>query len=107
MPANIMSDLSTIGRVTDHGDLFHIEMLNGFGEIVSILIHGIATPGLSGTAVTAAIMSDDTIALLSKKQHLRVPRVGAKRPTMREGDDRASSPVLVEDEGAIFGLEHI
>src|SRR5579875_2001213 len=50
----------------------------------------------------AAIMSDNAITMMTKEKHLRVPGIGAKRPSVREQDCLARSPILVINLCAIF-----
>jgi hypothetical protein len=50
----------------------------------------------------AAVMRDHFIAVLHVKQHLRIPGIGVKRPTVREYDDLARTPVFIEDTRAVF-----
>lgn len=64
-------------------------------EIVGIGIHVIAIPGLSGTAVTAPVMRDDSIAPLSEKHHLCVPVVRSEGPSVTEHDWLTFSPIFV------------
>src|ERR1700677_4910764 len=47
--------------------------------------------------MTATIMGDDAVAMLTKKEHLRVPSIGVQRPSVREHDGFAPSPILVVD----------
>jgi hypothetical protein len=53
--------------MTHHGDVLEIQMLNQFGKIVRVLIHVVAGPGLTRSAVPAPIMSNDSKALLAKE----------------------------------------
>jgi hypothetical protein len=51
--------------------------------------------------VTTAVVSDDAIAMIEEKQHLRVPIIGRKRPAMAEHDGLPVAPVLVKNLGAV------
>src|SRR5262245_42219752 len=55
--------------------------------------------------MTPAVECDAAVALLYEEQHLTIPCIGIERPTVREGDDRACSPVLVVDLNAILGRD--
>jgi hypothetical protein len=52
-------------------------MRNDRGQIVGVMIHIMADARLRGSAMTAAIVRDDSITVVQKKQHLRVPIVAA------------------------------
>jgi hypothetical protein len=52
-----------------------IEMRRHRGEVVDIVIHVVAVADLAGPAVSAAVMSDDAIAVVEEEQHLGVPIV--------------------------------
>src|SRR6266404_1483556 len=73
--------------------------------VVSVMIHVMATAGLSGAAMAAPVVGYDAIAVLQEEQHLRVPVIGTQRPPMVE-DDRLRvlrPPILVENLDAVFG----
>src|ERR1700730_9727803 len=71
-------------------------------QVVGIVIHVVTVAHLSGAAMAAAVMSYDTIAMIEEKQHLRVPVVGRKRPTMAEHDGLAFAPVFIENLNAVL-----
>ena len=71
-------------------------------EIVGISVHIVAVPGLGGTAVTAPVSRDDSIATLPEEQHLSVPVVRREWPAVAEHDGLARSPVFVVDLRPIF-----
>src|SRR5271169_2677433 len=64
-----------------------------------------AVAGLGGSAVAAAVMGDDAIAMIEEEQHLRVPVIGRQRPAMAEHDRLTFAPVLVEDLNAVLGRD--
>jgi hypothetical protein len=68
------------------------------------MIHVMAIAGLAGSAVAASVMGYDAIAVTEKKQHLGIPVVGRKRPTMAKNEGLTFAPVLVEDFSAVPGL---
>jgi hypothetical protein len=70
-------------------------------EIVGVGFHFVAVPGLRGAAVAAAVMSNDTIAMLAEEEHLRIPIVGRERPAVREDDRLPAAPVLIENLRAV------
>jgi hypothetical protein len=103
MPAQIAGNLAASGGVTHHHGVFQIERFEEFGEIVSVSVHLVAVPRLAGAAIAAPVVSDDAIAELAQKQHLRVPCVRSQRPAMRERDWLSLTPVLVIDGCSVFG----
>jgi len=78
-----------------------IEVGSQRSEVVGVMVHVVTVGGLCGASVSAAVMGDDAVAVLQKKQHLGVPIVARKRPTVAEDDRRARAPVLVEDVRAV------
>ena len=56
--------------------VLQIEMRCYRREIVGVVVEVVAVGDLAGAAVAAAVMSDDAIAVIEEKQHLRVPIVG-------------------------------
>src|SRR5882724_2033039 len=69
------------------------------------MIHVMAVAGLAGSAVATAVMGDDSIAVIEKEQHLRVPVVGRQRPAMAEHDRLTVAPILVVNFDAVFGVD--
>src|SRR5580704_4499442 len=85
--------------------LFQVEMRRNGRQIVGIVVHVVAVGGLSGAAVPTTIMRDNPIAALQEEQHLVIPVVRAKRPTMAENHGLSFSPVLVVDLYPVFGSD--
>src|SRR5690606_16386805 len=75
------------------------------GQVVGIVVHVVAVPGLAGAAVAAAVVGDHAIAVGGEEQHLRFPAVRVQRPAVAEGDHRAvlRAPVLVVQAHAVGG----
>src|SRR5690606_3822093 len=71
----------------------------------SVVIHIVTIGDLSRAAMAAAVVSNDTIALGEEEQHLAVPIVRGKRPTMVEDNWLGIlwTPVLIKDVNAVFG----
>jgi hypothetical protein len=84
-------------RVAHHRHLFEIKVIEELREIVGVGVQVVTTPRLAGTTVPASIMRYDSIAALPKKQHLRIPGVSLKRPSVREGYDWARAPILIRN----------
>ena len=100
MPRDIADDLATASGMADHGRIFQIQMVHKLGESVGVLIHVVALPTLARTSMATPVMGNHAVSSLREKQHLRVPGIGAQRPSMRKGDDRPGAPVLVVDGGS-------
>jgi len=57
------------------------------------MIHVMTVAGWAGPAVAAAVMGDDSIAVISGRNSiLRVPVIGRQRPAMAEHDGLARCP---------------
>jgi hypothetical protein len=69
------------------------------------MVHVVASVHLGGAPVTTPVMRNDAIAIGQKEQHLHVPVVGAKRPTVVKHDRLCIlwAPVFVEDIDSVFG----
>jgi hypothetical protein len=61
------------------------------------MIHVMAAIGLSRAAMPAAIMGNYAKALVDEEEHLRVPIVCGKRPTVAEDNGLTLAPVFVVD----------
>src|SRR5580698_4318945 len=82
-------------------------MFDDCGGVGRIMVHVVAGSHLGGATVTAPVMCNDAIALGNKEQHLGVPVVRGKRPTVVKHDRLAASPVFVKDLGAVLRLDDI
>src|SRR5690606_17877792 len=82
-----------------------VEGVDHSRQIVGVVIHVVAIPGLAGAAMAAAVVGDHPVALVGEEDHLRFPAVRAQRPAVAEGDDRAvfRAPVLVVQAHAVGG----
>ncbi|MNL43528.1 hypothetical protein D3C87_1660450 [compost metagenome] len=105
MTADIAGDLAAAGGEAGKEDVLQIQRIDQVGEIVGIVIHVVAVPGLGRAAVAAAVMGDDAKAVVGEVEGLRLPAVRRQRPAVAEHDDRAilAPPVLVIDLDAIAG----
>jgi hypothetical protein len=70
MAANVASDFTAASRVTNVDRIIEIERRYELSEIVRVSVHVISVPGLTRTPVTATIVSDAAISLVSQKEHL-------------------------------------
>jgi hypothetical protein len=85
--------------------VLQVEMRSQRRKVVCVVIHIVTYARLSGSAVAAAVMGYDAIALLEKEQHLRVPVIGRQRPAMAENDGLTFTPVLVKDLCAVSSCD--
>ncbi len=92
--------------MADVNGVFQIEMRRQSREIVGIVIHIMTAARLGRSAVAAAVMGYDAIALTEEEQHLIVPVIGRQRPAMAEHNGLTFAPVLVVDLNAVFGCYH-
>src|SRR6266849_1026230 len=83
--------------------IVQIELFDQLGEIIGILVHIVAVPGLVRLTMAAPVVSDDPIAVPAEEQHLRIPGVAGKRPAMGKEDRLSLAPILVGDLGSVFG----
>src|SRR6476660_7681409 len=93
--------------MADVNRVLEIKMLGQRSEIIGIMVHVMAADGLSGTAVPATIMGDDTKSILEKEHHLSVPIVRSKRPTVAKHDRLARTPILVKNLDVVLGLYEV
>src|SRR5205807_3389003 len=63
-------------RVADMHRFLEIEMCGQRCEIVDVVIHVMAATGLSGTAMAAAVVGDDSIAVVEEEHRSEERRVG-------------------------------
>src|SRR5229473_590717 len=82
--------------------VLYIQLFSQRREIVGVSIHFIAVPRLVGAPMPPSVMRDHAIAPLAEEEHLPVPVVRGKRPTMGENDRLTRSPILVINLRAIL-----
>ena len=87
-----------------HG-ILQIERFNDGKGVGGVVVHVVTIRNLGGTAVTTAVMGDNTKTLGDEEQHLRIPVIGRERPAMVENDRLGilRAPVLVENLSAVLG----
>jgi hypothetical protein len=81
VPCDIARHLAATRGVADVDGILEIKRLREFGNIGSVGVHVIAVHCLSGTIVSAAIMSNYPVTAVQEKHHLGVPVVSRQRPT--------------------------
>jgi hypothetical protein len=87
--------------VPDVNRLPQIEMLGHGSQIVGVVVHVVAVTDLARAPVATSIVGDHAVAVAEEEQHLVVPVVTGKRPSVAENDRRARAPVLEEDVDAV------
>ncbi len=109
MATDVARHLTTTGGETHQGHVLQVERVDHRRQVIGVVIHVVAFPGLAGPAMAAAVMGDHAIALGCEKQHLRFPAVGTQRPAVAEGHHRAvlRAPVLVVELHAIGGSDGV
>ena len=99
---DIASHLAAAGGVADVNSILEIKRFHEFGDVGSVGVHVVADRGLCGTAVPAAIMGDDAVAVAQEEHHLGVPVVCGKRPAMVKEERLTGAPILVVNLCAVF-----
>lgn len=105
MTADVVGDFAAAGRMADEHNVTEIERLDELGQIVGVLVHIVALPGLVRAAMTAPVVGDDPIAVLPQEQHLAIPGVGAEWPAVAEDNRLTCAPVPVIDLRSVFGSD--
>src|SRR5205814_9476596 len=93
--ADVTRDLAAAHRVTDQDHVLEVELLDELREIVGEGVHVVAVPRLRGAAVTPAIVCDHAKAIQPEEEQLRVPRLAAEWPAVREPKGLTLDPILV------------
>ncbi len=63
--ADVAGDLPAAGGVPDQSGVGEIECVDHRGQVVGVTVHVVTARGLTGTAVTAPVVGNDTEAVLS------------------------------------------
>jgi hypothetical protein len=94
-----VNDFTPAGGVADMDCALYAEVINHGRDVVSIVIHVVSVPDLTGAPVTTSVVCNNPVAVGQEKEHLRVPIVRAQWPSMMEKDDLgiARPPVFVKD----------
>src|SRR5271170_760152 len=102
MPPDVTGDFTAASGVAHMDCVLQVKFLSEGQEIVGVCVHLVAVPRLRRTAVPSPVMRDDPKALLAEEQHLSVPIVSGKRPSVTEHYRLAFTPVLVVNLRTIF-----
>ena len=100
--ADVSHDFAAAGGMADEHDIAQVERLDHGGEVVGVVVHRVAVPGLARPAVPTPVMGDRAVAVRRHQQQLRIPGVRVERPAVAEHHWPASSPVLVEDRCSVL-----
>jgi hypothetical protein len=95
------------GGMADMNGALQIEMRGRCGQVIGIVVHIVTVAHLRRTAVAAAVLRYDAIALIEEEQHLRLPVIGRQRPTMAEHDGLTFAPELAgvgRRDGRVYGF---
>ena len=92
MPGDVAGRFAATGGVTDVDGVPEVEMLDHRRDVGGVVIHVMTLAHLRRAAVAAPVVSDDAIAHLQEVEHLCVPIVAAKGPSMVEDDRLGSGP---------------
>jgi hypothetical protein len=76
MPAQIMRDFTTSGRMADVNRVLQVEMRGERSQVVCIMVHIVTVGGLRRTSVATPVVGDYAITTIQEEQHLCVPIVG-------------------------------
>ena len=95
--ADVPHDFAATGGMTDQHHIAQVQRLDHGGEIVGVVVHGVAVPALARATVPAPVVGDGAEAVRRHEQQLRVPHVGVEGPAVAEHHGLPRPPVLVED----------
>ena len=101
MPPQVPCDFSAASGMSNKDDPIQVQLLKQFGKVVCIGVHVIAGPGLIRASMAATIVRDYAKSMGAKEEHLRVPSIRRKRPSMAEHDGLPRAPILEIDPRAI------
>jgi hypothetical protein len=92
-----MHYLSAASRMTDVNRILQFEMIGDGLQIVSIMIHVMAIPGLRRATMSAPVGCYDAETFAKEEKHLRVPIICRERPSVAENDRLTGSPIFIID----------
>jgi hypothetical protein len=81
-------------------------MLGHGSQIVGVVVHVVTVTDLARASVAASIVGDHAVAVAEEEQHLVIPVVTGKRPSVAEDDRLAGAPILEEDLDAVARGDH-
>src|SRR5579863_3234067 len=105
MSANVSNNFAAPSRVTYMHGFLKVEMVTKLCEVVSVMIHVVAVPGLARPPMAPPVMGNAAEPLFRQEDHLIFPRIGTKRPAVAEHQGLSLSPILVVDLRAVLGCE--
>jgi hypothetical protein len=102
MPADVSGDFAATCGVTDVDCILQAERFDQGRQVVGVRVHVVAAPGLARSSMSAAIMGDAAVPVGAQEQHLVLPRIRVRRPTVAEDQGLTVVPVLVVDLRTVF-----
>src|SRR5690606_13420604 len=61
--ADVASHFAAAGGEADHGDIAQVERGDHRRQVVGVVVHVVAVPGLAGAAMATAVVGDHAIAV--------------------------------------------
>src|SRR5580698_2590049 len=102
MASQVVHHFAAASRMADMNRILEVEMCGERRQVVGIVIHVMAVPGLAGTPVSPPVVSNHAKATLAEEEHLCVPIIGGQWPAVAKYDGLTLAPVLVIDLRSIF-----
>src|SRR5580700_6373855 len=88
--------------MADMNRILEVEMCGQRRQVVGIVIHVMAVPGLAGAPVSPTVVSNHGISAFAEEQHLCVPIIGGQWPAVAKYHGLTLAPILVKDLRSIF-----
>ncbi|EKJ93096.1 hypothetical protein C241_26810 [Bradyrhizobium lupini HPC(L)] len=73
MLGDITGNFAAAGGMADMDGILQIERFNDGEGVGGVVVHVVTIGNLGGTAMTTAVMGDNTKPLGDEEQHLRIP----------------------------------
>src|SRR5258707_706474 len=81
--------------MSDVDGILQIKGLDQGRQVIGIRVHLVPVPRLTGPAVATSIMSNTTISVRGKKEHLVLKGVRRQRPAVAKDNRLSAAPVLI------------
>ncbi|MNV64960.1 hypothetical protein D3C71_1576270 [compost metagenome] len=63
MAADVARNLSAAGRKADQGHILELQGIDHCGEVISVVVHVVALPGLGRAAMAATVVRNHAVPL--------------------------------------------
>src|SRR5690606_12937939 len=105
MFCDVARDFAAACGVANMDGILQVKCFDDGESVGSVMVHIVTVGDLSGAAMAAAVVSNDTIALGEEEQHLAIPIVRGERPSVVEDNwlGILRAPVLIKNVNAVFG----